>query len=170
MVLVATPFVRVGGSVVAFAREGDRRYVLITSVVLAVMCLGVLLGRAYGNAFRRGARQLREADGRASSPRTAAAARRPDTMAPWMDGVSRWSPQTNSPAAVARVALRSAKAAGVSAAGRRGCDRCAGGASRRPAHRTSRRSCAITASSQRRVRERGDASTVAETSAAPGGA
>ena len=46
MVLIATPFVRVAGSVVAFAREGDRRYVLITSVVLAVMCLSVLLGRA----------------------------------------------------------------------------------------------------------------------------
>ena len=46
IVLIATPFVRVAGSVVAFAREGDRRYVLITSVVLAVMCLSVLLGRA----------------------------------------------------------------------------------------------------------------------------
>ena len=46
IVLVATPFVRVAGSVVAFALERDRRYVLITSVVLAVMCLSVLLGRA----------------------------------------------------------------------------------------------------------------------------
>jgi uncharacterized membrane protein len=46
LVLVATPFVRVGGSVVTFARERDRRYVLVTAVVLAVMCLGVVLGKA----------------------------------------------------------------------------------------------------------------------------
>ncbi len=45
LVLVATPFVRVGGSIVAFAVERDRRYVLVTAVVLAVMCLGVLLGK-----------------------------------------------------------------------------------------------------------------------------
>jgi uncharacterized membrane protein len=46
MVLIATPFVRVMGSIVGFAREGDRRYVLVTSTVFALMCLGVLLGRA----------------------------------------------------------------------------------------------------------------------------
>ena len=46
IVLIATPFVRVLGSIVAFAREGDRRYVLITAIVLAVMCLSVVLGRA----------------------------------------------------------------------------------------------------------------------------
>ena len=45
IVLIATPFVRVAGSLVAFAREGDRRYVAITAVVLAVMCVSVLLGR-----------------------------------------------------------------------------------------------------------------------------
>jgi uncharacterized membrane protein len=45
IVLIATPFVRVAGSLVAFVREGDRRYVVITAVVLAVMCLSVLLGR-----------------------------------------------------------------------------------------------------------------------------
>jgi uncharacterized membrane protein len=45
LVLVATPFVRVAGSMVAFALERDRRYVLVTAVVLAVMCLGVVLGR-----------------------------------------------------------------------------------------------------------------------------
>ncbi len=44
--LIATPFVRVAGSIVAFVRERDRRYVLITSVVFAVMCFSVLLGRA----------------------------------------------------------------------------------------------------------------------------
>jgi uncharacterized membrane protein len=45
LVLVATPFVRVGGSIIAFAAERDRRYVLVTAVVLAIMCLGVLLGK-----------------------------------------------------------------------------------------------------------------------------
>jgi uncharacterized membrane protein len=46
IVLVATPFVRVVGSLVAFAVARDRAYVLITATVLVVMCLGVLLGRA----------------------------------------------------------------------------------------------------------------------------
>jgi uncharacterized membrane protein len=46
IVLVATPFVRVVGSLVAFAFERDRTYVLITTIVLVVMCLSVLLGRA----------------------------------------------------------------------------------------------------------------------------
>lgn len=46
IVLIATPFVRVGGSVIAFARERDRRYVLITATVFLVMCLSVLLGKA----------------------------------------------------------------------------------------------------------------------------
>lgn len=46
IVLIATPFVRVAGSIVAFAREGDRRYVLITALVFAVMCMSVLLGKA----------------------------------------------------------------------------------------------------------------------------
>jgi uncharacterized membrane protein len=46
LALIATPFVRVIGSIVAFARERDRRYVLLTAAVLAVMCIGVVLGRA----------------------------------------------------------------------------------------------------------------------------
>ena len=46
IVMIATPFVRVAGSIVAFARERDRRYVLVTAVVLLVMCLSVLLGKA----------------------------------------------------------------------------------------------------------------------------
>lgn len=46
IVLVATPFVRVVGSLVAFAVERDRAYVLITATVLVVMCASVLLGRA----------------------------------------------------------------------------------------------------------------------------
>ena len=45
LTLIATPFVRVIGSIVAFAVQRDRRYVLVTAVVLVVMCLGVLLGR-----------------------------------------------------------------------------------------------------------------------------
>jgi uncharacterized membrane protein len=46
LVLIATPFVRVAGSLVAFARGRDLRYVLITAVVLVVMCLSVVLGKA----------------------------------------------------------------------------------------------------------------------------
>ncbi len=46
VVLIGTPFVRVAGSLVAFAVERDRRYVLLTALVLLVMCVGVLLGRA----------------------------------------------------------------------------------------------------------------------------
>ena len=45
LVLIATPFVRVAGSIIAFARERDRRYVLITAVVLR------------GHVPQRGARQ-----------------------------------------------------------------------------------------------------------------
>ena len=46
IVLVATPFARVVGSLVVFVAERDRRYVLVTATVLAVMCLSVVLGRA----------------------------------------------------------------------------------------------------------------------------
>jgi uncharacterized membrane protein len=46
IVLIGTPFVRVAGSLVIFVRARDRRYVLVTAVVLLIMCLGVLLGRA----------------------------------------------------------------------------------------------------------------------------
>jgi uncharacterized membrane protein len=46
LALVATPFVRVAGSLVAFVRVRDRRYVLVTAAVLAVMCVSVVLGRA----------------------------------------------------------------------------------------------------------------------------
>lgn len=45
LALIATPFLRVAGSLVAFARERDLRYVLVSASVLAVMCLSVLLGR-----------------------------------------------------------------------------------------------------------------------------
>jgi uncharacterized membrane protein len=46
LVLVVTPFLRVAGSLVAFALERDGRYVLISAAVLTLMCLSVLLGRA----------------------------------------------------------------------------------------------------------------------------
>jgi uncharacterized membrane protein len=46
IVLIATPFVRVAGSLVAFAFQGDRRYVAVTAVVLAIMFANVLLGKA----------------------------------------------------------------------------------------------------------------------------
>jgi uncharacterized membrane protein YfcA/uncharacterized membrane protein len=49
VLLLLTPVTRVAVSIVAFAREGDRRYVVITSIVLAVLlvsitALGLLLG------------------------------------------------------------------------------------------------------------------------------
>lgn len=42
LVLLATPVLRVAFSLVAFARERDRTYVILTSVVLAVLLLSVL--------------------------------------------------------------------------------------------------------------------------------
>lgn len=45
IVLIATPILRVAASVVVFAVERDLVYVLITSVVLAVLLASFLLGR-----------------------------------------------------------------------------------------------------------------------------
>ena len=45
IVLVATPIVRVAASLVGFALEGDRLYVGITAVVLAILLASVLLIR-----------------------------------------------------------------------------------------------------------------------------
>ena len=45
LLLIATPVVRVAVSVVAFALEHDRRYVVITLVVLAILILSFLLGK-----------------------------------------------------------------------------------------------------------------------------
>jgi uncharacterized membrane protein len=45
IVLIGTPFVRVAGSVVVFAKERDRVYTLVTATVLLIMCVGVLLGK-----------------------------------------------------------------------------------------------------------------------------
>lgn len=46
LALIVTPFVRVAGSLIAFALERDLRYVLVSAAVLTAMCLSVLLGRA----------------------------------------------------------------------------------------------------------------------------
>lgn len=45
MVLIATPIMRVAASIIAFAVERDTVFVVITSVVLAVLLASFLLGR-----------------------------------------------------------------------------------------------------------------------------
>jgi uncharacterized membrane protein len=45
VVLIATPVLRVLVSIYAFHQDGDRKYVALTSVVLAVIALTVVLGR-----------------------------------------------------------------------------------------------------------------------------
>lgn len=46
IVLILTPIVRVAVSIVAFAREGDRVYASITTVVFLLLMLSFLLGKA----------------------------------------------------------------------------------------------------------------------------
>jgi len=46
LTLIATPFVRVAGTMLVFALERDRRYTLVTAAVLVVMLVSVLVGRA----------------------------------------------------------------------------------------------------------------------------
>jgi len=46
LALIVTPFLRVAGSLLAFARQRDLRYVLVSACVLAAMCLSVFLGRS----------------------------------------------------------------------------------------------------------------------------
>lgn len=46
VLLILTPVVRVIVSIIAFAEEGDRKYVLVTSIVLVVIVLSVVLGKA----------------------------------------------------------------------------------------------------------------------------
>lgn len=46
LVLILTPFVRVVGSIVAFAAARDWRFVAITSAVLAVMIASIVIGAA----------------------------------------------------------------------------------------------------------------------------
>ena len=48
LLLIATPVMRVAVSIVGFAYQGDRTYVIITSVVLALLLLSFALGRASG--------------------------------------------------------------------------------------------------------------------------
>ncbi len=48
IVLIAIPVMRVAVSVVAFAKEHDRMYVLITAFVLAMLILSFLIGEAGG--------------------------------------------------------------------------------------------------------------------------
>jgi uncharacterized membrane protein len=47
VLLILTPVARVVVSIYAFAKDGDRKYVLVTSIVLAVMALTFVLSR-YG--------------------------------------------------------------------------------------------------------------------------
>jgi uncharacterized membrane protein len=46
LLLLATPVVRVAVSIVAFALEGDRRYVIITTLVLLILIASFVLGKA----------------------------------------------------------------------------------------------------------------------------
>ena len=46
LLLIATPVVRVAVSIVGFALEGDYAYVVITSIVLALLILSFVLGAA----------------------------------------------------------------------------------------------------------------------------
>jgi uncharacterized membrane protein len=46
ILLIATPVVRVAVSIVAFAFEGDVQYVIITTIVLALLLLSFALGKA----------------------------------------------------------------------------------------------------------------------------
>jgi len=45
LILIATPVARVGFSVVAFAKEHDRLYVVVTLLVLAILTYGLMGGR-----------------------------------------------------------------------------------------------------------------------------
>ena len=46
LVLLLTPVMRVAVSIVAFAIEGDHLYTVITSIVLAILIISFLLGKA----------------------------------------------------------------------------------------------------------------------------
>jgi uncharacterized membrane protein len=48
LLLIATPVMRVAVSILAFVYEHDRTYVIITSIVLALLLLSFVLGRAEG--------------------------------------------------------------------------------------------------------------------------
>lgn len=46
--LIATPIVRVAASLLGFALEGDRRYVIVTAIVLAVLLYSLASGGGAG--------------------------------------------------------------------------------------------------------------------------
>ena len=46
LLLIATPVARVAFTLVAFALQGDRLYVLVTTIVLALLLYGLLFGGA----------------------------------------------------------------------------------------------------------------------------
>lgn len=46
LLLIATPVARVAFTLVAFAIQRDRRYVVVTAIVLALLLYGLLSGRA----------------------------------------------------------------------------------------------------------------------------
>jgi uncharacterized membrane protein len=48
MLLIATPVARVAVSIFGFVYENDRRYVIITTIVLALLILSFVLGKAEG--------------------------------------------------------------------------------------------------------------------------
>ncbi|MBV8896722.1 MAG: DUF1634 domain-containing protein [Acidobacteriaceae bacterium] len=48
LLLIATPIARVAASLVGFALEGDRKYVVITAIVLSVLLYSLVTGTASG--------------------------------------------------------------------------------------------------------------------------
>jgi uncharacterized membrane protein len=48
LLLLATPVIRVAASIIAFGLEHDRRYVVITSVVLGILIVSFLIGKGAG--------------------------------------------------------------------------------------------------------------------------
>ncbi|HET8841530.1 MAG TPA: DUF1634 domain-containing protein [Ktedonobacteraceae bacterium] len=48
LLLIATPVIRVASSIFGFALQHDRRYVVIASLVLAILLLSFLLGKGVG--------------------------------------------------------------------------------------------------------------------------
>ncbi len=48
LLLIATPIARVAFSLVGFAMERDRKYVIVTTIVLAVLLYSLLTGAAHG--------------------------------------------------------------------------------------------------------------------------
>ena len=45
LLLIATPIMRVAVSLVAFAKQRDKMYVLVTAIVLGLLCFSLFVGR-----------------------------------------------------------------------------------------------------------------------------